>query len=190
MTAEADDSTEAGHPLAAGPGRRVPSTPWGPPPPLDPPPEAARSALAAVYAEVDAALAAASDTCRTCGRCCRFQPGGIVLFASSLEVATLLAEAGPPNPDRPSPNVGPFAAWTCPYQVGDRCGARAVRMLGCRTYFCTPAAARGEAVYAEGLAAVRAVAGDHGYPWWYGPAKVALDAAAHLNADISRGAMA
>lgn len=153
--------------------------PWGPPPALDAPTPKGRAALAAVYADVDAALGAADASCRGCGRCCRFTPGGFVLFASSLEVAVLLAEAGPPGRERLGPEGRVFAAWTCPYQDGDRCGARGVRMLGCRTYFCSPeAAARGEAVYADALTAIRAIARTHAYPWWYGPVKVALDAAA------------
>jgi len=78
-----------------------------------------------------------------------------------------------------SPGVAVDAAWTCPYQEGDRCGARTVRPLGCRTYFCDAGAAeQGKALHADALHSVRAIARVHGCPWWYGPAKVYLDAVA------------
>lgn len=167
--------------FAAGLARRSPSqasaSPWGPPPPFIPPSAEAVAALMEVYGTVDASLGPVAAACRACGRCCRFRPGGIVLFASALEMAALVADAGPPDADRLLPG-GPVAGnWTCPYQEGDRCAARKVRPLGCRTYFCDAnAEERGRAVHAEALHRIRAVAREYAYPWWYGPAKVYFDA--------------
>jgi len=156
-----------------------PGAVWGPPPAFAPPPDEARAALAAVYVRVDAALAGASDACRACGRCCRFEPGGLHLFASALELAYLLAEAGPPARDRLAPGSTFERPWTCPYQSGNACGARRGRPLGCRTHFCDPVAgAQGRALYDAALADIRAASEAHGVPWWYGPAKVYLDAVA------------
>jgi Fe-S-cluster containining protein len=149
-----------------------------------------------VYADVDAALADAANSCRACGKCCRFQPGGIVLFASALELAYLVFESGPAPGGMPTPplrghvlcvgNSMPSeqraghatqsydAPWRCPYQAGDRCVARRGRTLGCRTYFCEDAArAEGERIHAGAFARVKAIAGPDG--WWYGPARVYLD---------------
>ena len=154
-----------------------PGAVWGPPPAYQPPPAEARAALAAVYARLAAALGPAADACRACGRCCRFERGGVVLFASALEMAHLVAEAGPPDAGRLVVGSVFERAWTCPYQLGDRCGARDGRTLGCRTHFCDADAGRqGRALYDAALAEIRAVADANGYPWWYGPAKVYLDA--------------
>ncbi len=73
--------------------------PWGPPPAYRRLTPAEAAALAAVYAEVDAALAGASRACRACGRCCRFEPGGIILFATALELAYLVGEEPVPFAD-------------------------------------------------------------------------------------------
>jgi Fe-S-cluster containining protein len=152
------------------------ATPWGPPPPFVPPSTETLAAVAEVYASVERALAPAAAACRACGRCCRFRPGDIVLFAGSLEMAALVAEAGPPDAADVVPGGAVAGRWTCPYQEGDRCTVRAVRPLGCRTYFCEAGAeAEGRAVHAGALARLRAVTREHGYPWWYGPANVYLD---------------
>jgi hypothetical protein len=57
-----------------------------------PPRGEARAALAEVYRGVDAALAPVASACRACGKCCHFEPGGIILFASAVELAYLVAE--------------------------------------------------------------------------------------------------
>jgi len=161
-------------PPGEGPSRPSPG-PWGRPPDFAPLPSAARSALADVYARVEAALASAGAACRACGECCRFRPGDVVLFASALEMAYLVGEAGPPPPDR-RPEAGPpDGPWRCPYQAGDLCAARAARPLGCRTHFCeTEARAEGERVHAAAWPEVRGLAEGARGRWWYGPARAYL----------------
>ena len=150
--------------------------PWGQPPAYEPPSAEARAALAQVYAGVDAALAPAAAACRACGKCCRFEPGGIILFASALELAYLVAEAravrAPAGlPVRQGAGSGSRDSWRCPYQEGDLCAARGARLLGCRTYFCDAQAREaGEGAYAEAVREVRRIAAGQG-PWWYGPAR-------------------
>jgi len=171
--------------------------PWGPPPAYEPPSAEVRAALAEVYARADAALAPAASACRACGKCCCFEPGGIVLFASAVELAYLVAET--PAVRAPSVSSGSRSlageciappvhapeltlgarmlrgragdSWRCPYQQGDLCAARGARLLGCRTYFCDAGARElGEGVYADALREIQRIAAGQG-PWWYGPAR-------------------
>jgi len=174
--------------------------PWGEPPPFWPPTPVQRAALSDVYRRADAALADMTGACRACGKCCRFEAGGVILFASALEMAHLVSEAGPPRAERlgraPLRGHAPAdsgthghatarghatplldVAWRCPYQEGDLCGAREGRVLGCRTYFCDATArAMGERVYADALREIRGISETGGGRWWYGPARLCLAA--------------
>jgi len=165
--------------------------PWGSPPAHEPPSAETRARLAEVYRRVDAALApVAAATCRACGKCCRFEPGGIILFASALELAYLVTEmGGMPRPSLPGhasaePKTCPrqqrrehathhaSVSWRCPYQRENLCTARGARLLGCRTYFCDAEAREaGEGAYAEALREIQRIAAGQG-PWWYGPARL------------------
>jgi Fe-S-cluster containining protein len=176
------------------------SAPWGDPPPFWPPAPADRAALTDVYRRVEAALSDFSDACRRCGKCCRFEPAGIILFASALEMAHLVSEAGPPpvacHGNAPLRGHAPAdfgthghaaarghatplldVPWRCPYQEGDLCAAREGRLLGCRTYFCDATArAVGERIHDDALREIRQIAHAAGHRWWYGPAQVCLAA--------------
>ena len=148
--------------------------PWGPPPPFRAPSGDLVEALRAVYARADEALAAIT-VCQGCGRCCRFERLSPVLFASALELACLVAAGGMPCPEKAVPPGQPDAPWHCPYQEGDRCGAREARPLGCRTYFCDAEAREaGEGAYAEALREIQRIAAGQ-EPWWYGPARLYLE---------------
>ena len=83
-----------------------------------------------LYAEVDAAVAAAGPVCVASGRCCRFKEYGHTLFVSNLEADVLLAAA--------PPYVKPVSSDFCPFQKGNLCTAREPRPLGCRIYYCDP----------------------------------------------------
>lgn len=87
-----------------------------------------RDRVFAVYAEADAAVAAAGPRCDASGRCCRFKEYGHTLFISNLEAEVLL-ESAPPY-------ARPVSGDFCPFQVGNLCTAREPRPLGCRVYFC------------------------------------------------------
>ncbi len=146
--------------------------PWGPPPSPRAPSRDARESLIALYARVDEELAEVAAACEACGECCRFGRTKPVLFASALELAHLLTLTGRPAAEVLPTLDAPDAPWTCPYQNGRACTARAARPLGCRTYFCeAEARRRGELVHAEALKVVRAICREAGYPWWYGPAR-------------------
>ena len=200
-------------PLAADADPVYLNGPWGRVPPYRPLGDRERAALESMYARVEDALAPAADACRACGRCCHFQPGGIVLFASAVELKYLWAEAGPAKAclSSPSPSTGEggsegegsprgprpltltlsrkgrgtsstAAPWRCPHQRENVCGARGARLLGCRTYFCHgPARKQGERLYAEALPELQRIAAAAGDAWWYGPARVGLEAWASEN---------
>lgn len=123
--------------------------------------EAAFAALAALYAEVDAFVAASGAVCELSGRCCRFEEAGHELFATALE-ADYAAQRAPEAP-------APEAPGRCPYHVRGRCTAREGRALGCRTYFCDPRTSDAlEAAHERFLGRVRAIEREHGYPAAYG----------------------
>ena len=71
--------------------------PWSSPPVYQPPSGEALVAVAEVYRGVDAAVAPVASACRACGKCCHFEPGGIILFASAVELAYLVAETPAPS---------------------------------------------------------------------------------------------
>lgn len=131
---------------------------------VEPPAEArerAFAALAALYAEVDAHVAASGARCELSGLCCRFEEAGHELFATALEADYAAAH----HPDAPPPE----APGRCPYHVGGRCTARAGRALGCRTYFCDERTEEALAEAHEGfLARLRRIEREHGYPAAYG----------------------
>lgn len=129
-----------------------------------------RERLAEVYAEVDAAVAAAAPKCDASGRCCRFTEYGHTLFLSAFE-AEILLEAGLPF-SKPVTRDG------CPFQVDNLCTARAHRPLGCRIYFCDPAFQERQGPLTEAaLAKMKSLADEFGTGWRYAPLHVFLNEA-------------
>lgn len=121
-----------------------------------------RSQILAVYADADAAVAAAGPRCEASGRCCRFKEYGHTLFISNLEAEVLL-EAAPPYE---KPVSGDF----CPFQEDNLCAAREPRPLGCRVYFCDPAYQEtGNAISETFLRRLKELADAHGTGWRYAP---------------------
>jgi Fe-S-cluster containining protein len=87
------------------------------------------STMAALYREVDAAVAAHSPVCTNRGACCKFGSFGHRLYVTDVELAYFVD--GLKDHWRP-----PTAEVACPYQVEGLCTARDHRPLGCRIYFC------------------------------------------------------
>lgn len=124
-----------------------------------------RAPLAALYGELDAAVAARGPVCGLSGRCCRFAEYGHTLFVSAIEAALLVADA--PTPVRALDDGA-----TCPWQdAGGRCTARDARPLGCRVYFCDPAYTpeAASALSEDFLGRLKRLADDQGLPWNYAP---------------------
>lgn len=123
---------------------------------------ALRERVLAIYAEADAAVAAAGPKCDASGRCCRFKEYGHTLFISNLE-AEVLIESAPPYS---KPVSGDF----CPFQVDNLCTAREPRPLGCRVYFCDPTyQEKGNAITETFLRRLKDLANEHALPWRYTP---------------------
>jgi hypothetical protein len=124
--------------------------------------EELRRRVLELYAEVDAAVAAAGPVCVASGRCCRFKDYGHTLFVSNLEADVLLALA--PPFDRPA------SSDFCPFQRGNLCTAREPRPLGCRVYYCDPTYQEtGSRLSEEYLRRLKRLADEHGVAWRYAP---------------------
>ncbi|AGA27954.1 hypothetical protein [Singulisphaera acidiphila] len=135
---------------------------WNDPSELDV--DAFRSALLALYVDLDAEVARRAPVCQLSGRCCRFKEYDHTLFLSAPELSVLLADA--PAPSRPLDE-----GLTCPWQDAQgRCTAREARPLGCRVYFCDPNYEGQAAELSETfLARLKRLAEDFGLPWNYAP---------------------
>jgi hypothetical protein len=121
-----------------------------------------RQQVQRLYAEVDAAVAAAGPVCVASGRCCRFKEYGHVLFLSNLEADVLLAGA--------PPYERPVSADFCPFQKDNLCTAREPRPLGCRVYYCDPAYQETANQITETfLRRLKQLADEHGVDWRYAP---------------------
>ena len=133
-------------------------------------PEDVRARVLAVYAEVDAAVAAARPRCDASGRCCRFTEYGHTLFLSQFE-ADVLLETAPLY-------TAPVTRDGCPFQVDNLCTARDERPLGCRIYFCDPAyEGVGEAITETALTQLKRLADEADAGWRYAPLHVFLNSA-------------
>lgn len=120
------------------------------------------SRVLALYAEADAAVAAAGPRCDASGRCCRFKDYGHTLFISNLEAEVLLAAA--------PPYEKPVSSDFCPFQVGKLCTAREPRPLCCRVYFCDPSYQdTGNAITEKYLSQLKQLAEELGITWRYAP---------------------
>jgi hypothetical protein len=118
--------------------------------------------LAALYARLDAELAARNPRCELSGRCCDFPRSGQRLYATAPETDYALDAAGGRAPPAPS--------GLCPWWVDGRCGNRAGRPLGCRIYFCDPAwESEMPRVYERYHAELRALHERHGLDYRYAP---------------------
>lgn len=138
-----------------------------------------RSRVLAVYAAVDAAVAAARPRCDASGRCCRFTEYGHTLFLSQFEADILL--------DTAPPIAKPVTRDGCPFQVKNLCTARHERPLGCRIYFCDPAFQdQQQAITERAVAVLKRLADEFGTGWRYAPLHTFLNSSSRpLDSDGS-----
>jgi len=85
-----------------------------------------------ILRQADQAADAQGFHCRACGECCRFEQFGHKLYLTAGELALMLRDGRAAG--------GTVEPGLCPHQRGDRCAARTGRALGCRLFFCDPAA--------------------------------------------------
>jgi len=121
--------------------------------------EDVRAAMVAFYGRADAAIAAQPGTCWNKGECCRFGEFGHRLYVTALEVAYYLASGAlgvPTGEDK------------CPHAFEGKCYARDRRPLGCRIFFCDPAAQHWQGPMTEKLLAeLRGLHEELGVPYFY-----------------------
>ena len=130
--------------------------------------DAIRDQVRAIYADADAAVAAAGPRCDSSGRCCRFKEWGHVLYLSMFE-AEILLDAAPPYEK-------PVSADTCPFQIDNLCTARDPRPLGCRIYFCDPNyQEKSYEITEEALRKLKQLATENALQWRYAPLHVFLN---------------
>ncbi len=141
-------------------------------------------ALTDLYQRIDADVASRNPVCELSGRCCNFDVYGHRLYVTGLEIAWFLHHA-PPPPARPradhptatanSPQPPPEG---CPYQCGKICSVHTLRPLGCRLFFCDPAAeAWLNDVHEHYLAELRRLHDTHHIPYAYMEWRAGLAAA-------------
>lgn len=95
--------------------------------------DAFTEAMQVFYTEVDAAVASHSPVCINRGHCCKFDSFGHKLYVTDVELRYF-------SEGMRSRWIDPTDEAKCPYQSGGRCNARERRPLGCRVFFCDPAA--------------------------------------------------
>lgn len=83
----------------------------------------------ALYAALDARIAARQPCCTNKGLCCNFESFGHKLFVTPVELAYFIAK----STQRPSAQPDPGS---CPYQIDGKCTTRDARPTGCRIFFC------------------------------------------------------
>lgn len=96
------------------------------------------AAMRDFYEYVDRRIEELGPVCWNKGECCRFGQFGHRLYVTALEVAYYLARsgaAGDGEGDNPAV-TGDF----CPHAIAGRCDVRGHRPLGCRIFYCDPAA--------------------------------------------------
>ena len=90
------------------------------------------AAMEAFYRQLDQEIAEHNPVCRNRGLCCDFERWGHRLYATTLEIAYFLG------------NITTFPAINadrCPFAIDGQCTARPRRPMGCRIFYCDPAAA-------------------------------------------------
>jgi Fe-S-cluster containining protein len=156
----------------SGPSDAMP--PLQSPEPL-PPPLAA--AIERLYAELDARVRALGVGCWVRGDCCDFERSEHRLYASTIEVAHVIAKHGSGLAADGAPPRDAAAAKLCPFWKAGKCTERERRPLGCRTYFCDPRFREPlAALYEEYHGRLRSLAREWRVPWEYAPFVSALRA--------------
>ncbi len=116
-------------------------------------------AMRRFFDEADRDIAAQPATCWNRAECCHFGSFGHRLYVTALEVSYYLALGELP------PRV---ADDSCPHARDGKCHARERRPLGCRVFYCDPAAEDWQGPMTERrLARLRAMHEELGVPYFY-----------------------
>ena len=117
------------------------------------------AALREFFEETHRLIAAHAPTCWNRGECCRFGRYGHRLYVTALEVVYYLAgQYALPAIDEDA----------CPHARDGRCQAREYRPLGCRIFYCDPAAQDWQGpLTEERLTLLREMHESLGVPYFY-----------------------
>lgn len=119
------------------------------------------AAMDAFYADADRRIAAQAPVCWNKGECCRFGEFGHRLYVTALEAAYYLAKGEGGETLGVTEDV-------CPQARDGKCGARARRPLGCRVFYCDPAARHWQGPLTEEmLARLRRMHEELDVPYFY-----------------------
>ena len=152
------------------------------------------ASLERILRQADRAAIERRFKCRQCGECCRFAQFGHRLYVTAGELALMFKLAGDRAPEpigkirsrragtqslgnRSAIRNGSRAkpASQCPHQDQARCLARAGRALGCRLFFCDPAANAWFCDAYEGFhQQIKLLHAAHGLPYVYAELTAAL----------------
>lgn len=97
------------------------------------------AALRRCYDDLAADIARRSPTCWISGKCCKFHSHGHLLYVTGLEIAWTVRRLDSSAMHRLK-DFDPPGADGCPFQIDKMCSIHAIRPLGCRIYYCDPAA--------------------------------------------------
>ena len=134
------------------------------------------AALRALYAELDADIAARGPTCWQSGRCCRFARFDHRLYVTGLEIAWFLEQRPVAAQSEIRNQKSEITALpilhdgveACPYQRDNLCTTHAIRPLGCRIFFCQQGTEQWQQeLYETYLARLRRLHDEHGLPYRY-----------------------
>lgn len=137
------------------------------------------AAVESVYADAAAAIADRGPACWASGRCCNFEQHGHRLYVTGLEAAWCVAKlpeiAGTRKENFAEPTLRLLVLEQarerggCPFQIGNLCGAHAIKPLGCRVYFCDRSAQEWQMRLSERLIGrVRRIHEEFGIEYRYG----------------------
>ncbi len=119
------------------------------------------AAMREFHADLDAEVAERSPTCWNKGECCRFGEYGHRLYVTTLEVAYYLAVGA-------GAEIPAVDAEVCPHAVAGKCHARDRRPMGCRVFYCDPAAQGWQGpLTEEHLGRLRRLHIELGIPYFY-----------------------
>ncbi|HOW71956.1 MAG TPA: hypothetical protein PKY77_15260 [Phycisphaerae bacterium] len=117
------------------------------------------TALRRFFDETDRQIAGYHPTCWNHGHCCQFGTYGHRLYVTALEVVMYLAGGY---------DLPVIEQDACPHARDGRCQARTCRPLGCRVFYCDPAAREWQGpLTEERLAVLRDLHGQLGVPYFY-----------------------
>jgi len=124
--------------------------------------------MAQFYDDLSEDIAHRPGVCRQRGICCQFDArDGHCLYVTALEVCFYLSQQAP----------APANSNLCPHLIDGLCTVREVRPLGCRVYYCDPAAQDWQGPITETyLARLRTLHDEFSVPYFYADWLVVLEA--------------